>query len=97
MTSKLKSRTPFPKTQTLKTSSRPSETSQQQRSSYYHSSNTTLKIRRATFTMIKIACAFPKENSEPKSSMTIMMPPLQDTKASNEPTQPSTKCSTGLE
>src|SRR5215217_1148845 len=96
MTSKPKSRTPSPKTQTSKISSRPSETFQQQKSSHHHSSNTTLKIRRATSTMIKITCAFPKENSELKSSMTIMTPPLQDTKALNKPMQPSTKCSTGL-
>jgi len=47
--------------------------------------------------MIKKGCASLEENSEPRSSMTIMMHPLQDTKASNEHTPPSIDCSTGLE
>jgi hypothetical protein len=47
--------------------------------------------------MIKNVFAFPKENSEPKSSMITMTHPLQVTKALNEHMPPSIECSIGLE
>src|SRR4051812_28946718 len=97
MTSRPKSETSFPKTQNSRTSSKPCVVFQSKKWSLPHSWLTTPWTPKTTLSMIENDFASHEVNSEPKSSMTIMMHQLLDTKVSNELTRRFTECFIGLE